>query len=154
AFLRKALRHYAVMGILNVTPDSFFDGGQFHTLEAATAHAEKLVADGCDVVDVGGESSRPGATPVSAVDELARIEAIVAQLAPRLDVALSIDTSKAEVAARALALGAVVVNDVWGLQRDAAMADVVAAAEAIVVIMHNRAAKDETLDIVADIRGF
>src|SRR5262245_17876660 len=154
AFLRKVLRHYAVMGILNVTPDSFFDGGQFHTLAAATAHARKLVADGCDIVDVGGESSRPGATPVSAAEELARIEAIVGELAPMLDVALSVDTSKAEVAARALALGAVAVNDVWGLQRDAAMAEVVAAADAIVVIMHNRADKDDTLDIVTNIRGF
>ena len=154
AFLRKLLRRYAVMGILNVTPDSFFDGGQFQTLEAATTHARTLVADGCDIVDVGGESSRPGAPPVSAADELARIETIVAQLAPTLDVALSVDTSKASVAARALALGAVAVNDVWGLQQDPAMAEVVAAAEAIVVVMHNRAAKDETLDIVADIRGF
>jgi len=154
AFLRKVLRHYAVMGILNVTPDSFFDGGQFQTIEAATAHARKLVADGCDIVDVGGESSRPRATPVSAADELVRIEAIVAQLASALDVALSVDTSKAEVAARALALGAVAVNDVWGLQHDPAMADAVAAADAIVVVMHNRADKDEAIDIVADIRGF
>ena len=154
AFLRKILRRSAVMGILNVTPDSFFDGGQFQTIEAATAHARKLVADGCDIVDIGGESSRPGATPVSAADELARIETIVAQLAPALDVALSVDTSKARVAARALELGAVAVNDVWGLQQDAAMAGVVAAADAIVVIMHNRAEKDETLDIVTDIRRF
>jgi len=154
AFLRKILRRSAVMGILNVTPDSFFDGGQFQTIEAATAQARKLVADGCDIVDIGGESSRPGATPVSAADELARIETIVAQLAPALDVALSVDTSKARVAARALELGAVAVNDVWGLQQDAAMAGVVAAADAIMVIMHNRAEKDETLDIVTDIRRF
>src|SRR5262249_61549183 len=91
-----------------------------------TAHARKLVADGCDIVDIGGESSRPEATPVSAADELARIETIVAQLAPALDVALSVDTSKARVAARALELGAVAVNDVWGLQQDSAMAGVAA----------------------------
>src|SRR5262245_14742282 len=132
AFLRK-VRHYAVMGILNVTPDSFFDGGKFHTIEAATAQAQKLVADGCDIVDIGGESVRPGASPVDEADELARVEAVVAQLAPMLDIALSIDTSKAKVAARALARGAVLVNDVWGLQRDPAMADVVAAADALIV---------------------
>src|SRR5262249_59865040 len=112
-----------------------------------TAHARKLVADGCDIVDIGGESSRPGATPVSAADELARIETIVAQLAPALDVALSVDTSKARVAARALELGAVAVNDVWGLQQDAAMAGVVAAAHAIVVVMHHPAAQDGKLDL-------
>ena len=153
AFLRK-VRHSAVMGILNVTPDSFFDGGKFHTIEAATSHAQKLVADGCDIVDIGGESVRPGAIPVSAADELVRIEAIVGQLAPTLDVALSVDTSKARVAARALALGAVAINDVWGLQQDAAMADVVAAADALVVIMHNRRGKDEALDVMVDIRAF
>src|SRR5262245_30690564 len=154
AFVRKVRRRCVVMGILNVTPDSFFDGGRFQTIEAATSRARKLVADGCDIVDVGGESARPGAVPVSAADELARVETIVTHLAHTLDIALSIDTSKASVVARALALGAVAVNDVWGLQQDAAMADVVAAADALVVIMHNRAAKDETVDIIADIRAF
>src|SRR5262245_36931139 len=118
AFLRKVLRHYAVMGILNVTPDSFHDGGHFHTLEAATTHARKLVADGCDIVDVGGESSRPGATPVPAAEELARIETIVARLVQTLEVAISVDTRQAEVEAGEHALRAIAVNDVWGTQQD------------------------------------
>jgi dihydropteroate synthase len=128
AFLRTVRRRPAVMGILNVTPDSFFDGGQFQTIEAATSHAKKLAADGCDIVDIGAESARPGAVPVSEADELARLEPILSALTRTLDTPLSIDTTKARVAARALALGAVAVNDVWGLQRDSAMADVVAAA--------------------------
>jgi dihydropteroate synthase len=154
AFLRKVRRRPAVMGILNVTPDSFFDGGQFQTIEGATSHAKKLVADGCDMVDIGAESTRPGAVPVSEAEELARVEPILSALARTLDAPLSIDTTKARVAARALACGAIAVNDLGGLQRDAAMADVVAAAEALIVIVHNRAEKDETIDIIPDIRAF
>jgi len=142
------------MGILNVTPDSFFDGGRLQDVEAAVAHARKLIAEGCGIVDVGGESARPGAVPITAAEELARIEPVLASLAQAVDAAFSIDTSKAEVAARALELGAIAVNDVGGLQKDAEMADVVAAAEAIVVIMHNRAEKDEAIDIVAELRRF
>jgi len=141
------------MGILNVTPDSFFDGGRLQDVEAAVAHARKLIAEGCAIVDVGGESARPGAVPITAADELARVEPVLSSLA-RIDAPVSIDTSKAEVAARALELGAIAVNDVGGLQKDAEMADVVAAAEAIVVIMHNRAEKDEAIDIVAELRRF
>jgi len=154
AFLHKLGLGPVVMGIVNVTPDSFFDGGRLQNVDAAVAHARKLVAEGAAIVDVGGESARPGAVPITAADELARIEPVLARLADSIDAPFSIDTSKAEVAARALELGAIAVNDVWGLQKDAAMADVVAAAEAIVVVMHNRADKDETIDIVADIRRF
>ena len=143
-----------VMGILNVTPDSFSDGGRFLAADAAVAQAKRMVVQGCAIVDIGGESTRPGATPVPEAEELARIGAVVAHLADELPVALSVDTTKAGVAARAVELGAVMVNDVWGLQRDPAMADTVAAAGAAVVIMHNRADKDESLDIVADIRRF
>jgi dihydropteroate synthase len=153
-FLQTLARRPAVMGILNVTPDSFSDGGQFNDLAAALAQARRLEAQGCDIVDIGGESTRPGATPVSAADELARIEPVVAELAGALEVPLSIDTSKAPVAKRAIDLGAVLVNDVWGLQRDPAMADTIAASSAAVVIMHNRADTDETLDIISDIRSF
>jgi dihydropteroate synthase len=152
AFLDELNLGPVVMGILNVTPDSFFDGGRWQDVEAAVAHARKMVAEGCAIVDVGGESARPGATPVTATDELARVEPVLASLARSIDAPFSIDTSKAEVAARACELGAIAVNDVWGLQKDAGMADVVAAAEAIVVVMHNRAEKDEAIDIVADIR--
>lgn len=143
-----------VMGILNLTPDSFSDGGRFAAAEAALSHARRMAAAGCDIIDVGGESTRPGASPVAEAEELARIESVLAALAGTLDVPLSIDTYKANVAARAVELGAVLVNDVWGLQKDPAMADAVAAAEAAVVLMHNRIEKDPSIDIIADIRRF
>ena len=140
-----------VMGILNETPESFSDGGRIHTIDAAIAHARRLAADGAAIVDIGAESTRPGATPVAANEELARLEPVLAALAD-IDTPLSVDTSKAAVAARAIALGAVVINDVWGLQGDPAMADAVAEGEAAVVIMHNRPQKDESIDIIDDIR--
>jgi dihydropteroate synthase len=154
AFLTLIGVHPVVMGILNVTPDSFSDGGRFLAADAAVAHAKAMAAQGCAIVDVGGESTRPGAAPVAEAEELARIAAVVATLAHELAVPLSVDTYKAAVAARAVELGAIMVNDVWGLQRDPAMADTIAAAEAAVVIMHNRGEKDETLDVVADLRRF
>jgi len=143
-----------VMGILNVTPDSFSDGGRFLAAHAAVAHAKKMAADGCAIVDIGGESTRPDATPVAEAEELARIGGVVAHLAAELVVPLSVDTYKASVAMRAVELGAVMVNDVWGLQRDPTMADAVAGAEAAVVIMHNREDKDAAIDIVGDLRRF
>jgi dihydropteroate synthase len=154
AFLRKIGVHPVVMGILNLTPDSFSDGGRFPTAAAAVAHTHKLFADGADIVDVGGESTRPNAAAVAAVDEWARVEPFLVAMERHLDKPLSIDTYKAEIAERALRLGAVLVNDVWGLQKDDAMADTVAQGEAAVVIMHNRAEKDETIDILSDIRRF
>ena len=143
-----------VMGILNLTPDSFSDGGRFQDHAAALAHAARMAAEGADIVDVGAESTRPGAIPVSAADEIARLEPVLAELVRRTDVPLSIDTYKATVAARALALGVVAVNDVGGLQRDPAMADVVAQGEAAVVIMHSRSGTDAEIDIMADIKRF
>jgi dihydropteroate synthase len=154
AFFRRIGSRPVIMGILNLTPDSFSDGGRFQTTDASIAHARRMAADGCDIVDVGGESTRPGATAVSETDELARVEPILAELARLLDIPVSIDTYKAKVATRAVALGAVLINDVWGLQKDPAMADAVGEAEAALVIMHNRANKDETLDIMSDIRRF
>ena len=153
AFLGGIGTRSLVMGILNLTPDSFSDGGRFLTGEAALAHVRQMVADGCDIVDIGAESTRPGAIPVDEAVEMARLDQVLAEVAT-LDVPLSIDTTKAAVAARAISFGVVVVNDVWGLQKDPRMADVVAEAEAVVVIMHNRAEKDESLDIIADIRCF
>ena len=108
---------------------------------------------GCDIVDVGGESTRPGGLAVSETEELARVEHVLRALGDS-EAPFSIDTYKASVAARAIELGAVLVNDVWGLQKDPAMAETVAAAEAAIVIMHNRAHKDAAIDIVADIRRF
>jgi dihydropteroate synthase len=153
-FLAKIAVRPVVMGILNVTPDSFSDGGRYQSREAAIAHAKRMVAEGCDIVDVGAESARPGATPVSEAEELARLEPILSELAHGLDAPLSIDTSKARVAARATQIGAVVINDVWGLQHDPAMADVAAASGAAVVIVHNRVEKDPAVDILSDIRRF
>jgi dihydropteroate synthase len=154
AFLDKIGTRPVVMGILNLTPDSFSDGGRFTAAEAALAHAKQLAAEGCDIIDVGGESTRPAASPVTEAEELSRIEAVLAELAGTLDVPLSIDTYKSKVATRAVELGAVLVNDVWGLQKDPGMADAVAAAEAAVVVMHNRTEKDSSADIIADIRQF
>jgi dihydropteroate synthase len=143
-----------VMGILNVTPDSFSDGGRFARVDDAVAQARALSAEGCDVIDVGGESTRPEAVPVAAEEELRRVAPVLTALGAMDDVTLSIDTSKAAVAEHALDAGAVLVNDVWGLQKDPALAGVVAAAEAGVVLMHNRAERDEAIDIVADMRSF
>ena len=154
AFLGKIGMRPVVIGILNLTPDSFSDGGRFVAAEAALAHAERMAADGCDIIDVGGESTRPGAVPVSEAEELARVEAVLSELAGTLDIPLSIDTYKANVAMRAVELGAILVNDVWGLQRDPAMAQAVAATEAAVVVMHNRAEKNPDIDVIADIRDF
>jgi dihydropteroate synthase len=154
AFLHKLKSRPAVMGILNLTPDSFFDGGRFQNPDAAIAHAKSMVVAGCDIVDIGGESTRPSASPVSEAEELARVEQVLTALTGLLDVPVSIDTSKAAVAVRAVEIGAAVVNDVWGLQKDPRMPDAVAQAEAAVIIMHNRTEKDERADILADMRRF
>jgi dihydropteroate synthase len=145
----------AIMGVLNVTPDSFSDGGRFLDPEAALEEARRLVADGADIIDIGGESTRPygGAVAVPAPEEIRRL-APVLPAAVALGVPVSIDTMKVEVAAWALASGAAMVNDVWGLQRDAGMAAVVAEHAAPVVIMHNRTAADPGIDIMADIAAF
>jgi dihydropteroate synthase len=143
-----------IMGILNVTPDSFSDGGKFQTRETALAQARKLAADGADIIDVGAESTRPGHVPVPEEAELARLEPLLADVVKATERPVSIDTYKAAVARRALELGVAVVNDVWGLQKDPAMADTVAEARAIVVVMHNRDSVDPDLDIITDMRRF
>jgi len=143
------------MGILNVTPDSFSDGGAFFSPEAAVAHAEQMVTEGADIIDIGAESTRPygNAVPVSAAEELRRLE-FVLPAAIRLGCPVSIDTMKATVAAWALDRGAAIVNDVWGLQGDPNMADVAARHQAPVIVMHNRDAADPRIDIMADIAAF
>ena len=147
-------RRTLVMGILNVTPDSFSDGGLFIGEAAALAQAGTLAAEGAALVDVGGESTRPGHAPVSAEDEQARIRPVIAALAPHLGVPISIDTYKASTARVALAAGAAIVNDVWGLQRDPDIARVAADHGAPVMVMHNRETIDPGLDIVADMLAF
>ena len=142
-----------VMGILNITPDSFSDGGRSAAPDAALANAGKLVADGADIIDVGGESTRPGHIPVSAEEEMARVLPVLPGLVD-LGVPVSIDTQKARVAEAALKAGASIVNDIWGLMGDPDMARVAAAHEAGVVAMHNRATVDPAIDIVADMLAF
>jgi dihydropteroate synthase len=144
-----------VMGILNVTPDSFSDGGCFQDPARAIAHARRMVEEGADILDIGGESTRPyvGMQPVSFEEEMARLAPVLPEIA-KLGVSVSIDTIKAKVAAWALEHGASILNDVWGLQRDPDMAPLIAAHGAPVVIMHNRAAADPAIDIMADIMAF
>ena len=143
-----------IMGVLNVTPDSFSDGGRFQSRDAALAQATKLVADGADIIDVGAESTRPGHTPIRLEEEWRRLEQLLAPLLAAVVAPFSIDTYKAEIARRAIALGVCVVNDVWGLQRDPAMAEVVAENGAAVVIMHNRETINPDLDVEADLKRF
>jgi dihydropteroate synthase len=150
-----ARRHPAVMGVLNVTPDSFSDGGRFLDPQAAIAHAKEMIGEGADIIDIGAESSRPYGNPVAvtAGEERRRLEAVLPAVV-RLGRLVSIDTMKASVAAWALANGAAIVNDVWGLQRDPDMAGVVAAYGVPVIIMHNRHAADPDIDIFADLDTF
>jgi dihydropteroate synthase len=144
-----------VMGILNVTPDSFSDGGQFLDPKRAIAHAAGMANQGADILDIGAESTRPygGANPVAADDEMARL-ATVLPAAVKLGLLVSIDTIKASVAAWALDQGAAIANDVWGLQRDPDMATLVAERGVPVIVMHNRESADEKLDIVADVLAY
>ncbi|GAB2186820.1 dihydropteroate synthase [Roseibium sp. LAB1] len=142
-----------VMGILNVTPDSFSDGGRHATAGAALRRAQEMILEGADILDVGGESTRPGSEPVPLDLEWSRLDPILDEVIA-MGTPVSIDTYKAEIARRACAAGAVIVNDVWGLQKDPAMADVVAEAGVHVVMMHNRLAADAGLDILADIDRF
>jgi len=144
-----------VMGVLNVTPDSFSDGGRFLDPRAAIAQARRLAAEGADLLDVGAESTRPygGAVSVPLDEELARLAPVLPDVVA-LGVPVSIDTLKAAVAAWALERGAAIVNDVWGLQRDPEMARVVAAHGAAVIIMHNRERADPAIDIVSDVTTF
>jgi len=144
-----------IMGVLNVTPDSFSDGGQFVEPATAIEHARRLAAEGADIIDIGGESTRPygGMRPVTAAEERARLESIL-PAAATIGVPVSIDTMKASVAAWALEAGASIVNDVWGLQRDPDMARVVAEHGAPIIIMHNRESADPAIDIINDVSEF
>ena len=126
-----------VMGILNVTPDSFSDGGQFSSLSHALAHAEQMIAEGADIIDVGGESTRPGSNSVSEEEELNRVIPVIERLA-NLSAPISIDTTKSAVARVALQAGAEIINDTSGLRFDPKIADVVAEANAGLVLMHSR----------------
>lgn len=145
----------AVMGVLNITPDSFSDGGEFIAPARALERARAMIADGVDIIDIGAESTRPykGARPVTAEDELARLKPVLADVVA-LGVPVSIDSMKAQVVAFALDQGAAIANDVWGLQRDADMAPLIAARGVPVVVMHNRDSVDPAIDIIADMKTF
>ena len=143
-----------LMGIVNATPDSFSDGGRFAAPDTALAEARRHVAGGAAIVDLGAESTRPGFAPVSEAEELERLRPMLAFLIEALDVAVSIDTTKATVARAAVEAGAALVNDQWGLQGDPEMAGVVAAAEVGVVLMHNRAGIDAGADVIDAMRRF
>ena len=152
-------RRPLVMGILNVTVDSFSDGGKFLDPRAAIEHARRMEAEGADIIDIGGESSRPGAAPVSAEEEIARVLPVIWELAPQTSCALSIDTCKSQVAAAALEAGVHIVNDIGGL-RDPAMASLVASSGAGLVLMHMQG-QPATMqqapayeDVVREIREF
>jgi dihydropteroate synthase len=142
-----------IMGILNVTPDSFSDGGQFLTLDTALAHAEQMIAEGADIIDVGGESTRPGGEPVSVDEEIQRVVPVIETLAQRTGTPISVDTTKSEVARAALDAGAAIVNDISALRFDFYVADAVARAGAGLVLMHSRGtpATMHRLPPVADI---
>lgn len=143
-----------IMGILNVTPDSFFDGGQHVSPDVAEARARQMEAEGADWIDIGAESSRPGATPVSENEELRRLLPIIERVRTACRRPISVDTTKASVARAALAAGAAWVNDIHGLQGDAAMAGVVAEAGASVVVMHNQRGTDYPDGLAAGINRF
>jgi dihydropteroate synthase len=148
-------RQPLVMGILNLTPDSFSDGGQFLDPDKAIAHARRMIAEGADIIDIGAESTRPygGAVRVTVPEELRRLAPVLAPIRA-LGIPVSIDTMKAEVARWAFDQGAAMVNDVWGLQHDPDMAAMVSENDMPVVIMHNREAADPAVDIMADIEAF
>jgi dihydropteroate synthase len=126
------------MGILNVTPDSFSDGGKFNSLDRALKHAEKLKTEGADILDIGGESTRPGAGYVSTEEELERVIPMIEQISKRIDLPLSIDTYKSKVAEEAIHAGAHIINDIWGAKKDKDMPKVMGQLQVPVILMHNR----------------
>lgn len=143
-----------IMGILNVTPDSFSDGGRHTTLEAAGVQVLRMLAEGAAVIDIGGESTRPGAAPVSAAEELARVIPVIRRLSSQIEAPLSIDTVKASVARAAVDAGAVIINDVTGMTGDPEMATTVADTGAAVVITYHRGTADDAVDVVGDMHAF
>jgi len=151
---RLGVRRPLIMGILNVTPDSFSDGGAHDSLTSALAHAAQMEDEGADILDIGGESTRPGGDPVSLEDEWARVREPITRLAGPDALPLSIDTYKAEIARRAVETGAVLVNDVWGMTKDEGMADAVAETESLVCITYNRGKTDGDIDLREDMAEF
>lgn len=143
-----------IMGILNVTPDSFSDGGEWNTVEKAVAHALEMVADGADIIDIGGESTRPGHTQISDEEEIARVVPIIKAVKEAVEVPLSIDTYKSAVARAACEAGIDIINDIWGCKYDPEIAKVAAAFDVPIILMHNREKPDYAFlieDMLADL---
>jgi len=159
-WLSSPSRRPLVMGVLNVTPDSFSDGGLFQAVDAAVAHAEMMAAEGADIIDIGGESTRPGACRVPASEQIRRIEPVFRALAGRLPVVLSVDTTRAEVAAVALDHGAHIVNDISAGRDDARMLPLVAARGCAVILMHMKGQPADMQiqphydDVVGEVKAF
>ena len=144
-----------IMGILNVTPDSFSDGGKFNEIDAAVSQAKKLVEDGADIIDVGGESTRPGAEYVTEEEEIKRVVPIIKAIKKELDVTISIDTYKSKTAEEAIKAGADIINDIWGAKYDKNIAKVAAKYNVPIILMHNRKAKpyeDLMKDVISDLQ--
>lgn len=130
--------HTYIMGILNVTPDSFSDGGKFNQIDAALKHAEEMIRDGADVIDIGGESTRPGYTKISDEEETGRVVPVIEAVKKEFGIPISVDTYKSGVAEAAAQAGADLINDIWGLKYDARMAEVIAKSGLACCLMHNR----------------
>lgn len=143
-----------IMGILNATPDSFSDGGNYLNVGLAISHALDMVAKGADIIDIGGESTRPGSKPVLASNEKERILPVIKELSSLSDVLISVDTSKAEVASEAICAGAHIINDVWGFQKDLEMASVAAQYQTLSVLMHNQEHTDYQGDLFTSIKRY
>jgi dihydropteroate synthase len=144
-----------IMGILNVTPDSFSDGGSWNDVDRAVEHAKKLVADGAHIIDIGGESTRPGAAEVSEQEEIERVVPVIRAVREAVDVPISIDTYKAEVAKQAIEAGAHIINDIWGAKADKRMAEAAAHYDVPIILMHNRTDMnycDFMADMIADLQ--
>lgn len=143
-----------IMGILNVTPDSFSDGGDFVNVEKALEHAKEMIRLGADMIDVGGESTRPGFQPVSVKEELERVIPMVKRLSEETDTIISVDTTKAEIARAAVENGAHIINDIWGLRQDSRIIQVVAEHQIPIIIMHNQDGTEYKEDMLDSIKSF
>lgn len=143
-----------IMGILNITPDSFSDGGDFYNIERAISHAKEMVDQGADIIDVGGESTRPGSTEVSVAQEIKRVIPVIKEYKKQFNVPLSLDTSKSEVGLKGLEAGADIINDVWGFQRDEDLAKVTAGFNVPCVLMHNSLSSSYEKNIIDEVKLF
>jgi dihydropteroate synthase len=148
-------KHAYIMGILNVTPDSFSDGGKWNNLDAALKHTEEMIADGCDILDIGGESTRPGYTLLSDEEEISRVVPVIEAVKTRFDIPISLDTYKSKVAQAGVDAGADLINDIWGCKYDNKIADVIAKSGVPCCLMHNRKEPNYTNyleDVLNDLR--